>query len=905
MSLPTSRQSWRAFLSNSASFGVIGLVALTTPAFGQDAPAEGDEDAIVVTGFRASLENAVNEKKKAEQIVESVSAEDIGKLPDASIGESIARLPGLTSQRINGRAANISIRGFGPDLSTTLLNGREQTSTGDNRAVEFDQYPSEMVSQVNVYKTPSANVIGQGLVGTVDIRTARPLETGKQVLAIGLKGSIADLGKLNTGSRDKGYRANATYIDQFGDDTVGIALSANYANEGYQVEEYNAWGFRDFGPARLITGNKSFVTSTELKRFGLAGTLQADVDENVRMTVDLFYSKFDDDIIKRGIELPLGDAIGWTAADVAPAGRVLSGTTLVGGTFTDIEAVVNNHILERKADLFSAGYNLAWQATDRLNITLDYGHSRTNRNELTFESNAGTGRGQGVGARDSIAFSLGTNGGTFRPTLNYSDPSLIQLTSPMGWGGIAGGQDGYYNDRIVEDTLNQYRMDIEYELEGFMSALRAGVALTDRDKTLDADESFVVLANGAAQQRVPDQYLLAPTQLEYLGLGPVISYDPRALLAGGVYRLVPNDVRDVAFKRYTVGEKLLTGYVQAAIDAELGANSLTGNVGVQVIRTKQSSTGATFFGGTIGAVTGGDEYTHVLPSLNLSLRTPSDFVFRLGLAREIQRPKLNDMRVSIDYGVENAGSTNAIIRGSGGNPALRPYEADAVDVTFEKYFGSKGYIALQLYYKDLKNYIYEREAPFDYTGFPLGAVTVPVQNGFNGTLKAQQNSKGGSIYGAELAGTLPFEVIVPALEGFGVTGGVSYTKSKVRSNDSAAGGVGDIPGYSRWVANGTAFFEKWGFNARASVRYRSSFRGELVGFGGDRTTRRALPETIVDAQIGYDFGEGSALHGLSVYVQGQNLTDERFSTINPGRPLEVIDYQIYGRRYQAGVTYKF
>lgn len=892
---------------SALALGVALFVA--APAFAQDAgaPAEEatEEEGILVTGFRASLENAVNEKKNAEQIVESVSAEDIGKLPDASIGESIARLPGLTAQRINGRAANISIRGFGPDLSTTLLNGREQTSTSDNRAVEFDQYPSEMVSQVNIYKTPSANLVGQGLVGTVDIRTARPLEVGKRVLAFGLKGSIADLGKLNTGSRDKGYRANATYIDQFGDDTVGIALSANYANEGYQVEEYNAWGFRDFGPARLITGNKSFVTSTELKRLGLAGTLQADLDESVRMTVDLFYSKFDDDIIKRGIELPLGDSLGWSGSDILPTGQVLNGNTLVGGTFTNIEAVVNNHILERKADLFSAGYNVAWQATDRLNITLDYGHSKTDRNELTFESNSGTGRGQGVGARDSIVFALSTRGGTFRPTLNYSDPNLIQLTSPMGWGSIAGGQDGYYNDRIVEDTLDQYRMDVEYELDGFLSAVRAGVALTDREKSLDADESFVLLANGAAQQRVPDQYLLEPTQLGFLGLGPVISYDPRALLAGGVYRLVPNNVRDVAFKRYSISEKLLTGYIQAAIDAELGSNNLTGNVGVQVVRTKQSSTGATFFGGVIGAVTGGDEYTHVLPSLNLSLRTPSDFVFRLGLAREIQRPKLNDMRVSIDYSVENPGSTNAIIRGNGGNPSLRPYEANAVDLTFEKYFGSKGYLAVQLFYKDLKNYIYEREAPFDYTGFPLGAVPVPSQNGLIGTLRSQQNSKGGSIYGVELAGTLPFEVVAEALDGFGLTGGVSYTKSKVRSNDTVLGGVGDIPGYSRWVANGTAFFEKWGFNARASVRYRSSFRGELVGFGGDRTTRRALPETIVDAQIGYDFGEESALSGLSVYIQGQNLTDERFSTTNPGRPLEVIDYQVYGRRYQAGVTYKF
>ena len=257
-----------------------GVMGLSTAAYAQDAEAAEEEDAIVVTGFRASLENAVAEKKDADLILESVSAEDIGKLPDASIGESIARLPGLTSQRLNGRSAFISVRGFGPDLSQTLLNGREQTSTGDNRAVEFDQYPSEMVSMVNVYKTPSASLIGQGLVGTIDIRTARPLETGRTVAAVGVKGSLTDKGKLNSGSGNLGYRVNATYIDQFGEDeNFGIALTASYVDENYQVEEYNAWGYNNYTiggqTASLIGGSKSFVTSTNLKRLGLGATSRA------------------------------------------------------------------------------------------------------------------------------------------------------------------------------------------------------------------------------------------------------------------------------------------------------------------------------------------------------------------------------------------------------------------------------------------------------------------------------------------------------------------------------------------------------------------------------------------------------------------------------------------------------
>ena len=136
-----------------------------------------------------------------------------------------------------------------------------------------------------------------------------------------------------------------------------------------------------------------------------------------------------------------------------------------------------------------------------------------------------------------------------------------------------------------------------------------------------------------------------------------------------------------------------------------------------------------------------------------------------------------------------------------------------------------------------------------------------------------------------------------------MTGGVSYTKSAI--HPYPGGPTTDLPGYSRYVANGTLYFEKWGFSARGSVRYRSSFLGEVSGFGANRVQRRALAETIVDGQIGYEFAKGNFLQGLSVYIQGQNLTNSPFVTTNPGQPLQVIDYQRYGRRYQAGFTYKF
>ena len=141
-------------------------------------------DTIVVTGIRRGIEDAISVKRDSTSIVEAISAEDIGKLPDVSIAESLARLPGLSAQRVAGRAQVISVRGLSPDFSTTLLNGREMVSTGDNRSVEFDQYPSELVSGVTIYKTPDAGLIGQGLSGTLDMQTARPLNFSDTVVAV-------------------------------------------------------------------------------------------------------------------------------------------------------------------------------------------------------------------------------------------------------------------------------------------------------------------------------------------------------------------------------------------------------------------------------------------------------------------------------------------------------------------------------------------------------------------------------------------------------------------------------------------------------------------------------------------------------------------------------------------------
>ncbi|MBU0775666.1 MAG: TonB-dependent receptor plug domain-containing protein, partial [Alphaproteobacteria bacterium] len=164
----------RAALMASVSLSVASVASAQTA----DAPVAADEagEAIVVTGIRASLASAAKMKRDSVLIVDSITAEDVGKLPDVSIADSLARLPGVTAQRLEGRDQRLSIRGLGPDFSTTLLNGREQVTVGDNRGVEYDQYPSEFFQNVNVYKSTDASLIAAGISGTVDLRMLRPLD---------------------------------------------------------------------------------------------------------------------------------------------------------------------------------------------------------------------------------------------------------------------------------------------------------------------------------------------------------------------------------------------------------------------------------------------------------------------------------------------------------------------------------------------------------------------------------------------------------------------------------------------------------------------------------------------------------------------------------------------------------
>lgn len=878
----------------------------------QQAQASSDEaktlDTVVVTGIRAGIENAIETKKDATSIVETISAEDIGKLPDISIAESIARLPGLSAQRVAGRSSTIQIRGLSDDFGTTLLNGREQVSVGHNRGVEFDQYPSELINAVTVYKTPDASLVGQGVSGTVDLQTVRPLSFPDRVVTFNVRGEDNSLGKLNPEGDDRGYRASASYIDQFMDGRLGIALGFAHLNSPGQANRWESWGYPTDNPAspgnRLIGGSKSQVSSTENERDGYMAVVEFKPNDFYHTLLDVYYSTFDKAETLRFMETGLGWGGGVTLSN-----PVVQNGEVVSGTFTGVRPVLRNDKNTQEDQIFAVGWNNQFKFSDDWSAMADVSYSKAERKEVIVETYAGLGPSSDATATDTVNFTIGSHGRPqFDYDLDYTDPSIIVLTDPGGW-----GQDGFIKSPEVEDTLTSVRLGAERNFEsGIFSSFEFGINHADREKTRNSGfEGFLRLPNGADELTIPAGALRSPVSLGYTGIPGTITYDIDQIL--GIYDIDQLVHQDVFNKSWTVEEKVTTAYAQWNIDADLSESvRMRGNVGFQLIRTDQSSEGFSVPLSEVDApipFSGGKEYTDFLPSLNLAFNLNHDQTIRFGLGEQMARPRMDELRANNNFSI-NTTRPVPEWEGSGGNPELDPIRATAVDLSYEKYFGNKGYISIGAFNKDIHSWILPRSVPYDFSGFDPGDIdpaNIPPSD--IGFFTRPENIKGGKLYGFEVAVSVPFDLLWAPLEGFGLQASATKNHSSIRP-DGPGTDKYPIPGFSEDISNVTFYYERYGFSARVSQRHRSWFYGEKQGFGGDRDRLVAIEgEDITDLQIGYAFAEGTSLEGLSLLLQVNNLTNEKYREFFPSNAFsgegDARFEAEYGRQVLLGATYKF
>lgn len=852
-------------------------------------------DVVEVTGIRRGIESAISIKQESTSIIEAISAEDIGKLPDSSIAESIARLPGLAAQRVAGRASTISIRGLAGDFSTTLLNGREQVSSGDNRSVEFDQYPSELLSSVVIYKTPDPTLVAQGISGTVDLQTVRPLALGKRVVSLDARYEKNSTGEVNPGYDDTGYRISASYIDQFADNTVGLAIGFARLDSPGQTERWNAWGFERAEVAgtpdvEFLTGSQLYGTSTSNKRNGLMAVLEWAPSDTYTGALDIYYSKFERVETTRGLEVGLFPA--WTGSTLT--NPIVDNGLLTSGTLNSIRPVLRNDENSREDDIFAIGFKNEFTFNDYWSGMADLSMSKANRDERILETYAG------AADRDNVNVTVDRNGfPTFDFGIDYTDPNVVQLGDPGGW-----GQDGYVKYPQFEDKLSSARFSLSRAFDSEMfSGIDFGSNWSRRTKSRAVAESFLDLRNGRAPIPVPSNLLVSTVNTGFVGLPGVVSYNvPGAL--NSVYDTRTNINPDIVNKDWEVEETVITSFAKVNIDGMIGDVPVRGNIGFQYVNADQESQGFAVPGGNAsGALPfkGGTDYNDFLPSLNLIFSLTDEQSLRFGAAKQVSRPRMDQMRANNGFGID---TTRMEWSGGGGNPELEPWRATSYDLSYEYYlFGGKGYLSAAAFHKDLKSYIYDQTVDFDFGVFDLSGFTSNVPTSTIGRFTRPTNGQGGSINGWELALSLPLGEMVDWLDGFGVLGSYSDTRSGVKP--LGPGTSQPLPGLSRYVSNITAYYEKHGFSTRISQRSRSSFIGEIQGFGADRETRYINGEKLVDFQAGYAFG--GDFKGLSVILQVNNLTNEPYREYysDAGRSDRPRSYNEYGRTYLLGANYKF
>jgi len=838
-------------------------------------------DVIEVTGIRAGIENAIETKQMSSSIVEAISAEDIGKLPDLSIADSIARLPGLTAQRDRGRASEINIRGFAGDFSTTTLNGREQVSLGNNRGVEFDQYPAELVNQVVVYKTPDASLIGQGLSGTVDLQTVRPLNFSDRVIAVNARLDQSRLG----GEKDNGNRVSLSYVDQYADNTIGLALGYARLNNPTQGHQFESWGFDGEG---RIGGGKLYDFENDNTRDGFMAALEFRPSDSYSTLFDLYYSRFDKEELKRGMEFGFNGFVSVT--------RDPGTGTYREATFNNFDPVMRNDFNGAEDRLLAFGWNQEFRFAENWTLRTDISRSDAKRDERILETYAGFP----AGVADTASIRFNPNGYfDFDLGFNYADPNNFRLTDPGGW-----GQDGYVKDFEVEDMLTSFRVDAERSFDaGIFSSLEFGFNVTDREKSRGSNESFLCLneCRDGATAAIPTS-LLGNSSFNFAGVPGLLGYDARGAL-DSIYNRRGNFNGDIANKNWDIDETVTTLYLQANIFTELGSVPITGNFGLQAVDTDQSSSGfATYEGNPVGdPISGGADYREYLPSLNLKFGIFEDQSLRFGAGRQLARARMDQLRANAGYGINRE---RDIWSGGGGNPELQPWVANAIDVSWEKYFGGRGYVSVAWFHKDLRTYIYDQVLPFDFAGLaiPPGTLPADIPPSTIGEFTRPANGEGGTLKGLEYALSVPLDLLWDPLEGFGLQ--ASYTDSSTSITPDGPGSTTQLPGFSKYTSNITLYYERFGFSTRASRRSRSEFLGEVQGFGGDRTRIFFEGEAVVDLQLGYQIQSGM-LKDLTFLFQVSNLTDEPFASNYDqieDRPRQFFEY---GRNYLLGVNYRF
>ena len=844
---------------------------------------EIEEIRVIGSRFQRSLSDALAEKRRASEIIEALSAEDIGALPDTSVAESLAKLPGLTHTRNAFGADRLSIRGLGAVLTNGTLNGRDLASEWGDRAVAYSLFPAELISRASVYKAPSASHVEGGIGGTVDLRTARALEWGEQQIALNFRGRYNDLvGDLPNGD-SFGYRGSATYIDQFADDTLGVAFgyAGQYAplvsaySGIYDSEIVNnagaligREGFGEGNSFNIPYGANYSAFNGSSERHSVLATLQWRLAGNFEINFDGFFSTFGLPTTETGMSVS-GFHRGNTWSDVQT-----TGFDVTGGTVTGLAQNLTgfNVTGDEDSELHSYGIGGKWGAGE-LTLEYDFSYSKVTGDDIYT----------------TVSYRPYTDAGSLELPVSMfgeNEHSAAFLTSPLDFTDLDTNRLDYFRttENAREDEIFTYKLDVEYAVDStFFTALKAGLRLVNRDNILTRRDA----ALNSTPVAIDPAWVSGGFDQSEINS----AFDANPLLVLNTQEIRNTVFADVIAVEIPSGGHLIEEDVQAYyVQVDFNTDLLlgipaSGNFGVRVVTTDVDTEGTTNVNDVVEVpVATSDKYTEVLPSANVNFFPRDDLIVRLAASRAISRPGITFLSPGTDrYSNRSGGYTEYYTSSGGGNPYLRPYIANQADVSVEKYFDEDSAVAVAFFYKDMDTFITQEVVE---SGPPENNVSYIAANG-----------SGGRLFGIEATVQHTFDNLLP--EGYGDVGvyaTYTYTDSNVELTETFSSAIFGLDGQSDHLGNITLHYYRNKFGARAAYRYRSEYtRPQRPA----RAFTKNRGEGDLSFQMSYDVNDQ-----LRLFVEGWGLLNEPQDNYQGLDDLQGY-YFLYGRNIQFGATYRF
>lgn len=917
-------------------------------------------DEIVVTGFRGSLRAAIDVKRRENSIVDSISAEDIADFPDLNLAESLQRVPGVQIDRDGGEGRSINVRGLSSDFVRVRLNGlealattggRDQGRANRNRGFDFNVFASELFNSITVRKSQEASVNEGSLGATVDLQTARPFDYDGFTFAAGSQVTYNDL------SENTGPRATALISNRWMDGRLGALLSVAYSQRLTFEDGSSSVGFRvpaDDGcvPTTVAGVITSYVNSTrcyqsvgtittadgrtltglaaqeaahraahpriprygrisyDRERLGVTGSIQFDVSDRTRLTLDSLYAKLDQTRNEEFLEIisPAREAgvQGFRAMDLV-RGVIDNNATLISATFDDVDART-----EQRIDVLSTEFT-----QNALTLTHEFSDTLRFRGLIGSSEAIGSNPQQTTVSFDRYdvdGYSYDYSGDVNVPAFNYG----FDVSNPANWALSPSSTLGdasiiRLRPNRTENTYDTIEAEFTYDFNDNLtfrfgaSQKEFGFAVAENRKAVEAVPA-TALALLAARGVTIDQYSTTVSSLnrgsltlpgstpatwvipDIARLDALIGFSCNCVNDFGDFRVTP-----FAGETRAVQETSNGFFIQADFNTDLWNMPVRGNLGVRYVETEVNSTG--LLGTRTLNLT--NTYEDTLPALNVSIEPVEDLIVRFAAAKVMARPALNQLTPggTVAQGVADVTLTV-------GNPFLDPIRATNYDLSIEWYPYDEALFSFALFHKSIDSFVQtvRERLPFSETGFPNDILPAGVAPTSDVIFTSSRNTPGGDLDGFEITLQTPFTFLPEAFEGLGglfnytqVESEVEYIVSPTLGTTTRQPIVGQSP--SSWSA--TLYYERGPFEARVSATYRDEFLIRVPGANSNDVEGKA-ESTNVDMSMSYDLGDN-----LTFTFEGINLTDQYDERWINSQRQNNLNYEHTGREFVVGLRYRY